>query len=79
MKFKKGDVAYMKATGYGLTSFEKYEVECISKGKVKLYDLDTLYDPVTGHGADPSLGLGISLCVTPDDICNAKAYVASNG
>ena len=76
MKFKKGDRAYTKAVGYGVTSFEEQEVERVSKGKVKLCDLDTLYDAETGQGMGPSLGLNITLCVTPRDIERAKKYFA---
>lgn len=78
MKFKKGDIAYTKATGYGVTSYEEYQVERVSKGKVKLYDLDTLYDAESGKGDGPSLGLEITVCVTVLDIENARKYCAEN-
>lgn len=79
MKFKKGATAYTKAIGYGLTSYEKQEVERVSKNKVFLCDLDTAYDAETGKGAGGSLGLEIRLCVTAADIKAAEAYVAEYG
>lgn len=78
-KFKKGDTVYTKATGYGLVSYEKYTVERVSKGKIKVEDLDTLFDEKTGRGDGASLGLAITIAVTPADIKAGEKYVAENG
>lgn len=79
MKFKKGDTAYIKNVGYGLTSFETFEVERVSKGKVFVDCLDYPFDAATGDYITklPGLGLAVSLCVSPTDIARAKAYVGS--
>jgi hypothetical protein len=75
MTFKMGDKCYTKAIGYGLVTYEEQEVESVTKRGVKLYNLDTLYDPETGIGAGPSLGLEIRLCITKAEIEKAKRGV----
>lgn len=81
MKFKKGQRAYTKAIGYGLVSYECAEVEAVRKGKVKLQDLDQLFDAETGKGyGDPSgLGLEIKLVVTDADLKRAQKETAEDG
>jgi len=66
MTFQKDDIAYIKNTSFGCTSYDKFSVREVEDGKVYVSALNRPFDAETGH----YLGgrLAISLCVTPEQI-----------
>jgi len=76
-KFKKGDIAYLKCVGFGLTSYEETIVERVSKNKVYVGGNDYPYDMDSGIKISdgPNLGLNVYLCVKNEDVKNAKNYI----
>ncbi len=81
---KKGDTAYTKCIGYGLTTYEAYgTVDKINKIKGVDYVWIDPYEPPfklsdgKRYEEDPAgLGLVVRLCVTEAQIEVAKKYIA---
>jgi hypothetical protein len=77
MKFEKGDQAFVKCIGYGLTSYEKVKIGKVSDEYAWIDPYESGFRLSDGRRdvEDPAgLGLIVRLCVTEQAVAAALEY-----